>query len=109
MAVDENYIHGAMRPTLRTWIKHTVLLLVTLVTATIAGTLYPFGPVDPMPLTDPGTWRELLDLLVTLPTRYAVLIGTTGEELVTKPQALKDGLSFSVSLLFILISHEMGH
>src|SRR5687767_14783650 len=109
MAVDENYMYGgAMRPTLRTWIKHTVLLLVTLVTATIAGTLYPFGSM-PMPLADPGTWGELFDLLVTLPTRYAVLIGTTVHALVTNPQALKDGLSFSVSLLFILISHEMGH
>src|SRR5687768_13395179 len=110
MSVDENYMHRvAMRPTVRTWIKHTLLLLVTLVTATIAGTLYPFGTIDPMPLADPGTWGELFDLLLTLPTRYAVLIGTTVEALVTKPQALKDGLSFSVSLLFILISHEMGH
>lgn len=98
-----------MRPTLRTWIKHILLLLVTLVTSTIAGVLYPFGTRDPMPLVDPQSWGELLHLIVTLPSHYALLIGSTVYALASDIRLLTDGLSFSLSLLFILISHEMGH
>ena len=98
-----------MRPTLRTWIKHILLLLVTLVTSTIAGVLYPFGTRDPMPLVDPQSWGELFHLLFTLPSHYALLIASTIYALASDTQLLTDGLSFSLSLLFILISHEMGH
>ena len=97
-----------MRPTARTWVKHLLLLLATLITATIAGTLFPFGN-QPMVFPDTGTWGGLFDLLFSLPTRYLEMIGTTVHALLTNTQALKDGLSFSLSLLFILISHEMGH
>ena len=97
-----------MRPTLRTWIKHILLLLITLVTATIAGVLYPFGGINAMP-ADPQSWGELVDLLSTLPLTYSILIGNTIQTLLTDPALLKDGLSFSLSLIFILLSHEMGH
>ena len=110
MSIDENYIaREAMRPTLRTWILHVALLLLTLVTVTMAGVLFPFGTIDPFPVTDPKSLSELADLIVTLPSRYAFLIGDTITRLLNDPQLLKDGLSFSLSLLFILISHEMGH
>jgi len=110
MSVQELHIRRvAMKPTLRTWIKHTILLLVTLVTATIAGVLYPFGTIDSLPLADPQSWPELVDFIVTLPIRYMVLIGTAVYSLLTDPAYLRYGLSFSLSLLFILISHEMGH
>jgi hypothetical protein len=33
----------AMRPTAWTWLKHLALLLITLCTATFAGSVYPFG------------------------------------------------------------------
>lgn len=98
-----------MRPTRRTWIRHSLLLIVTLLTTTIAGTLYPFGRIDPMAFVDPQTWSELLAFLFALPTYYILLIGTTVYALATDLQLLSDGLSFSLSLLFILISHEMGH
>ena len=78
-------------------------------TATIAGVLFPFGRIDSMPAADPQSLPELLDFIVTVPTRYAALIGTAVHHLVTDTSYLIDGLSFSISLLFILISHEMGH
>jgi membrane-associated protease RseP (regulator of RpoE activity) len=110
MSVEENYLaRVAMRPTARTWVKHILLMLATLVTATIAGTLYPFGKIDSMPAADPQTLAELVDLLTTLPLRYLFLVWTAIQSLLTDPAYLKDGLSFSISLLFILISHEMGH
>jgi membrane-associated protease RseP (regulator of RpoE activity) len=110
MSVEENYLtRVAMRPTARTWVKHILLMLITLVTATIAGTLYPFGTIPWMPEADPQTLAELVDLLTTLPLHYLFLVWTAIHSLLTDPAHLRDGLSFSVSLLFILISHEMGH
>lgn len=110
MSVEEIHLRRvAMRPTLRTWITHSLLLLLTLVTATIAGVLYPFGPIETMPLSDPQTWPELLDFIFTLPIRYLVLVGTAVSTLLTDAHYLREGLSFSLSLLFILFSHEMGH
>ena len=110
MAVDQNYMQRmAMRPTFRTWVLHVSLLLVTLVTATIAGVLFPFGTIDPLPIADPNTWAELVDLIFSLPSVYLYTIGAAVTSLVTDTALLRNGLSFSLSLLFILISHEMGH
>jgi membrane-associated protease RseP (regulator of RpoE activity) len=110
MSVEQIYLqrHG-MRPTARTWAFHILLLLVTLVTATIAGVLFPFGPIDSMPAGDPQSWPELFEFIITLPARYFALIGIAVYSLLTDTSHLIDGLSFSLSLLFILISHEMGH
>ncbi len=110
MATEQIYIpRQAMRPTARTWILHSLLLLVTLATATIAGVLFPFGSIDPLPVADPQSWPELLNFVSTLPFRYVALITTAVHALATDPQYLINGLSFSLSLIFILISHEMGH
>jgi membrane-associated protease RseP (regulator of RpoE activity) len=97
------------RPSLQTWLKHAAFLLVTLVTATIAGVLYPFGTTDTFPDADPQTWSEIARFILTIPERYAAFIAGVLYNLATNIEYLKYGLSFSLSLLFILISHEMGH
>ncbi len=99
----------AMRPTFRAYAFHLFLLAVTLGTATIAGTLYPFGSVEIMPTADPQSTSELVEFILSLPFRYIVLIGGVIGSLITDWELLKNGLKFSLSLLFILISHEMGH
>ncbi len=99
----------SMRPTLSTWIKHILLLGITFCTVTVAGTLYPFGPYQTLPDADPQTLTEFFHLLVSLPLNYAALIGDAIRSLFTETGYLAYGLSFSISLLFILISHEMGH
>jgi membrane-associated protease RseP (regulator of RpoE activity) len=110
MSVDQFYLEPAsIRPTAKTWALHALLLLVTLATATIAGVLFPFGSIDSLPASDPQTWPELVDFVITLPERYLGLIATAVHYLWTDTNFLIDGLSFSVSLLFILICHEMGH
>ena len=103
------YERPSMRPTARTWIKHILLLAVTLCTVTISGSLFPFGPYQTLPEADPKNLQEFLQLLVSLPAKYAFLIGDAVNALFSVPGHLKYGLSFSLSLLFILISHEMGH
>ena len=109
MSVEQLHLRRvAMRPKLRTWIFHALLLLITLVTATIAGVIYPFGNI-PFVINDPRDWAEVVGLVFTLPLYYINLIAEAVGKLATDPAVLKDGLSFSLSLLFILLSHEMGH
>ncbi|MEP6788006.1 MAG: site-2 protease family protein [Acidobacteriota bacterium] len=106
------YESPAMKPTLRTWIKHILLLGLTFCTATIAGTLFPFGRGGGLmseEIPDPQNASELVQLLMTLPLRYGVMISDAVRDLFTKPGYFIDGISFSLSLLFILICHEMGH
>ncbi len=103
------YERTAMRPTPRTWLKHAAFLLLTLCTATIAGVLYPFGTIDTFPSADPQSWPEILQFILSIPTRYIGFVAGVVFELSTDAALLQYGLSFSLSLLFILISHEMGH
>jgi len=108
-AGDMYFERAAMRPTLRTWIKHFGLLLITFATATIAGILYPFGLIGTLPEGDPQTWPEIFQFITSLPERYIALIANAIYLLFTNIEYLTYGLSFSLPLLFILISHEMGH
>lgn len=98
-----------MRPTARTYVRHLLLLFATFCTATIAGTLYPFGIYDTLPADDPQNFSEVIQLIVMLPSKYAGLLVDVVHKLFTAPGYLAYGLKFSLSLLFILISHEMGH
>jgi membrane-associated protease RseP (regulator of RpoE activity) len=110
MSANEDFFYrDSTKPTARTWIKHLLLLLVTFVTTTIAGSLYPFGPNIALPTADPQTWPEILQFIFNLPAHYVALIADAVYQIVTNIEYLKYGLSFSLSLLFILISHEMGH
>lgn len=98
-----------MKPTVGAWIRHFLLLALTFCTATIAGTLFPFGRLDYLPQADPQSFNEFLQLLAALPTSYAAMIVDIIGKLFTEPAILTYGLQFSISLLFILICHEMGH
>lgn len=110
IATQVFYERDAMRPTLRTWIKHIFLLLLTVFTATIAGILFPFGLINTLPTdAEPQTWTEIFNFIISLPGRYVYLVIDAVYQLFTTEGYLQYGLSFSLSLLFILICHEMGH
>ena len=98
-----------MIPTWRAYARHLLLLFVTFCTATFAGTLFPFGRIDTLPEADPQSWSELANFIFSLPVKYVVLIGGSLEKIAADPGLLFYGLCFSTSLLFILISHELGH
>lgn len=104
-----DYDRPVLKPTARTWLKHILLLVITLATTTIAGILFPFGLISTLPDVDPQSVREIVQFISELPVKYAVLVGDAVTKLVTDWDYLSYGLSFSLSLLFILISHEMGH
>jgi membrane-associated protease RseP (regulator of RpoE activity) len=113
MSAERRYFDDGfvLRPTWRAYAFHLLLLAVTFCTATIAGTLFPFGPVDTLPgaETDPQTAAQWLEFLISLPSRYVGLLGGSIAGILTQPGHLAYGLSFSLSLLFILLCHEMGH
>jgi membrane-associated protease RseP (regulator of RpoE activity) len=99
-----------MRPTVRTWLKHFALLLVAFCTVTIAGVLPPFRAVELFPnVPEPQTWAEIFQFVFSLPALYVQLLYETVQNLYSKPEILKYGLGFSVSLLSILTAHEAGH
>ncbi len=109
--IEPNYYYEppSMKPSWTTWLKHILLLGVTFCTVTLAGSLFPFGPYDTLPEADPQTAGEFFQMLWSLPVSYAALVGDAIHALFTREGYLAYGLSFSISLLFILISHEMGH
>lgn len=110
-APDFDNIHEPPLPLPRfaTVLRHLLLLAMTFCTATIAGTLFPFGESAELPGGDPQSLSEALNLLTSLPWLYVGFIGHAVERLFTDPATLAYGLKFSLSLLFILICHEMGH
>jgi membrane-associated protease RseP (regulator of RpoE activity) len=100
----------AMRPTLRTWLKHFALLFAAFCTATIAGVLPPFKEIELFPnVPEPQTWTEIFQFILSLPSLYTQLIIETIQKLYGNFETLKYGLKFSVSLLAMLTAHEAGH
>ena len=95
-------------PSWRAYFRHGIFLAITFFTATIAGTLFPFGPIDTLPQADPQTWSEFAELIFSLPAKYVLLIGTVFESVAADPGLLLYGVCFSSSLLFILVSHELA-
>jgi membrane-associated protease RseP (regulator of RpoE activity) len=100
----------AMRPTRWTWFKHFALLLAAFFTVTIAGSLQPFGTIEIFSdVQEPGTWTEIFYFLLSLPALYFQLVFSTIGKLSSDFELLKNGVSFSASLLVILTAHEAGH
>jgi len=97
------------RPSARTYLKHLLLLTITFCTVTVAGTLFPFGENDSFLADDPQSSSELISMLLALPMKYAAAVVLAIQNIFTDPRQLAYGLKFSLSLLFILICHEMGH
>ena len=98
-----------MKPTFRTYIRHLLLLAVTFCTSMVAGVMYPFGPINTLPADDPGTAAEVVNFVLSLPMRYVGLVSDAVHKIFTIPYVLDYGLKFTLSVLFILICHEMGH
>ncbi|MBV9217321.1 MAG: site-2 protease family protein [Acidobacteria bacterium] len=100
-----------LKPTTGTYIRHFLLLIATFCTVTLAGTLFPFGRGGGSLLNapDPQTAGEFGKFVMMMPAMYAGFIVDAVRELFTSPGLLTEGLEFSISLMFILFCHEMGH
>jgi len=103
------YERTVMKPTFRTYVRHLLLLAITFCTSMVAGVMYPFGPINTLPADDPGTAAEIVNFVLSLPIRYVGLVSDAVHKIFTIPYVLDYGLKFTLSVLFILICHEMGH
>jgi hypothetical protein len=91
--------------TTREWRLHSALFVLTVITTTLAGVALAandFTPTEP-PLSG---W---LDYVLYLPLSLFYYCVDLFKYSLTHEAALAGGIAFSVSLLAILFSHEMGH
>ena len=89
----------------REWRLHSALFILTCVTTTLAGVALAasdFVPREP-PLSG------LFDYLLYIPLSLLYYCVDLVKYSVTHAAALREGITFAVSLIAILFSHEMGH
>ena len=89
----------------REWRLHGGLLILTIVTTTLAGIMLAapeLTPAEP-PLSTP------LDYLFYIPLAYFYSVVELVRYSLAHPRLIAEGATFSASLLAILFSHEMGH
>lgn len=91
------------------FLKHGLLFLLTFFTATIAGSIYPFGPLQIFADTSNAELSYGLWDYVYFPIYYAQFVIELIKVIFADYELLKTGISFSASLLFILLTHEAGH
>lgn len=91
--------------TRREWLMHTGLFLLTFITATLAGITL---AAPELPLREPP-FSTPIDYVLYLPLAYVFLAKSLVGYALTNPTLIVQGLAFSLSLLTILFSHEMGH
>ncbi len=96
-----------MRPNARAYVRHSIFFVVTFCTMLIGGVLQPFGILPLFGHVDPN--ETTTQFLLNFPWHYARMIGDTVNLLINDPFVRSYGLKFTLSLSFILMSHEMGH
>ena len=89
----------------REWRLHGGLLLLTIITTTLAGITLaaPELPIADPPLNNP------LDYLLYIPLSYLYWLAELFRYSLVNPRLIVEGVTFSASLIAILFSHEMGH
>ena len=95
----------AAAPTTREWLKHSALFLLTFITTTFAGILLAAPETD---VPEPAT-SGVLGYILYAPEYYRRIVADLLWQATANPALIKSGLTFSISLLTILTTHEMGH
>lgn len=105
---ENSSLAQAMRPTARTWAKHSFYFFLTFCTATLAGTLYPIGSNQSL-LFELDRLLSSYWSILTLPTWHFFTTLNLFWLLLNDVESLKQGLTFSIPLLIIITAHEFGH
>jgi membrane-associated protease RseP (regulator of RpoE activity) len=90
----------------REWRIHGLLFLFTVITTIVAGIMW--GAPPDLPTPEPRLATPL-DYLLYVPLSYYYSTVELLKYALSHPALFGDGVKFSVSLLAILFSHEMGH
>jgi membrane-associated protease RseP (regulator of RpoE activity) len=107
-AVRPNINRRFPRPTARQWALHAALFLVTATTTTICGIVFALSGAD-LANAAPADTGGVVGSLLLFPWYYASAVAGLVRFALGHPQILREGLTFSASLLAILASHESGH
>ncbi|HKO98395.1 MAG TPA: site-2 protease family protein [Pyrinomonadaceae bacterium] len=94
-----------VRPTAREWLNHAGLLFITFLTTTFAGVMFGSPEVQVSDSAAAGFFGPI----VYVPDYYVRIVAAISAYALTHPTIIVSGLTFSLSLLFILTAHEMGH
>lgn len=94
------------RPTAREWLRHTALLIATVLTATLAGLMLASNGTAEPDMPEPST---LLGYIISIPEYYVKSVGLLIQQAYYQPSLLAQGLTFAVALIAILAAHEAGH
>jgi len=95
-----------LRPTAKEWTRHSFLFLLTAVTTTIAGIVLA-APENVQPdIPEPST---LAGWILFVPQYYLQAVRGLINFALINPNILVQGITFSGTLLIILLAHEMGH
>lgn len=97
--------HATLRPTVREWVRHSLLFVLTAVTTTIAGISQAIPNLEP----DLPAPSSVAGWLLFIPQFYLQTIKNGVAFAILNPQVIRQGLTFSGALLTILLAHEMGH
>ena len=103
-AIHRSYGHAA-KPTLRQWIVHVLLFVLTGFTTTIFG-IVASGIDSTSAVAPPAGIRGTLS---AIPWSYVAAVAAVVHQALQNPAYLWKGLQFSGSLLAILTAHESGH
>jgi membrane-associated protease RseP (regulator of RpoE activity) len=95
----------AQRPTIREWIRHSALFLITFVTTTFAGIVIAAPEFD---VPEPAL-SGALSYVLYIPEYYLRIVSNYLLVAFLDPHILVHAVSFSTTLLAILTAHEMGH
>lgn len=101
-AVIRRYVAG---PTVREWLRHSALLLLTFFTTTFAWIVIAAQNVD---VREPAA-SGLLGYVFYLQEYYRRTVAAFLSLAIADPGLLKSGLTFATALLTILTAHELGH
>jgi membrane-associated protease RseP (regulator of RpoE activity) len=93
------------RPTIREWISHTTLFLITFVTTTFAGIVIAAPEMD---VPEPAL-SGMLSYVLYIPEYYLRIVTSLLTFAFLHPHIVVAAISFSITLLAILTAHEMGH
>src|SRR5437868_13543799 len=100
---------AAAKPTVRQWLLHLGLFLITGFTTTICGVLMAGADLDASDVGQPAAAGGFSGSIVMLPAFYIAAVFRLVRFAFLHPYILGNGLLFSGSLLAILVAHESGH
>lgn len=97
-------MHASL-PSTREWIQHSILFLLTFLTATFAGIVTAAPEIN---VPEPRL-SGVLSYILYLPQYYLANVEALLLYAIHHPDIFYAGLMFSTALLTILLAHEMGH